>query len=92
MSNEMDAMVKALLGTPQGAAVLSNMDKIKEFLNKPEGRQIVQMLSGKGGEAVKQAAGVAADGNPDQAKRMLAGVLSTPEGAQLAKTIMDLLK
>jgi hypothetical protein len=92
MANDYETLAKNLLNTPQGATVLANFDKIREYVNKPESRQLISQLAGKGGDALKNAAAAASGGDQDTAKRLIASLLSTPEGAQLAKTVLDIMK
>jgi len=92
MSNDFEALAKALLQSPKGEAVLKNLDKIQDLANNPEGRRLLAILSGKGGDALKNAAAAAAKGDQDTAKTLLSNLLSTPEGAQLAKAVLDMLK
>ncbi len=90
--NEYEVLAKALLNTPQGAKVLGNLDKISALLNKPEGRQLLAMLAGGSGDALKTAAEAASKGDGDTAKKLLSSLLSTPEGIDMAKHIIDLMK
>lgn len=90
--NEYEALAKALLNTPQGAKVLGNLDKISGLLNKPEGRQLLTMLAGGGADALKNAAEAATKGDSDTAKKLLSSLLSTPEGIEMAKHIVELMK
>lgn len=92
MPNDLEAIAKTLLNSPQGSEVLGNYDKIRDYMNKPEGKQILSMLSGKNGDAVKSAAAAAARGDQETAKRLLTSVLSTPDGAKLAKIILEMMK
>lgn len=91
MSSEYESLARALLQSPQGVAVLKNMDKIQELAGKPESRKLIKLLSGKGGDALKSAAAAAAEGDKDMTMRLISGLLSTPEGAQLAKAIIDIM-
>lgn len=91
MSNEYEALARALLQSPQGVTVLKNMDKIQGLADKPESRKLIKLLSGKGGDALKTAAAAAAEGDKDMAMRLISGLLSTPEGTQLAKAIIDMM-
>ena len=91
MSNEYEALARALLQSPQGAAVLKNFDKIQQLADKPESRNLMRLLSGKGGDALKRAAAAAAEGDKDVAMRLISVLLSTPEGTQLVKAITEIL-
>ncbi len=69
-----------------------SFDKYKALLDTPEGKKVLQNLSGEGGDALKKAAGEAAKGDADAAKKLIMNLLSTKEGAALAKQIMELSK
>lgn len=92
MAENMEAIVKTLLNTPQGAAVLGNMDKIKSFTSSAEGQDLLKQLSGSGGDAVKKAAAAAAGGDKNSAQRMISTLTSTPEGKQLIQSIAKMIK
>lgn len=89
--NDYEALAKALLNTPQGAKVLGNLDQISEVLNKPESRKLLGMLAGGGGDALKKAAGAAVKGDNDVAKNLLSTLLSTREGTEMARQIMEII-
>ena len=92
MPDNMETLVKALLSTPQGAQVIGNMDKLKSFTTSVEGQELLKLLSGGGGDAVKQAAAAAAGGDKDSAAKMMATLLSTPDGMKIAQKIVELIK
>jgi hypothetical protein len=92
MSNDYEALAKALLRMPKGDIAIKNLDKIQELANNPESRRLLALLSGKGGDALKSAAAAATEGDQDMAKRLLSDLLSTPEGTQLAKAILDMMQ
>ena len=89
--NGMEGLVRALLSTPQGAKVAGNMDKLKGFVESPDGRALMQQLGGAGGDALKTAAQAAANGDRDAAARLVSTLMSSPDGAKLAMTLMNLL-
>ena len=93
--NEYEALARALLSSPQAAKAignLGNLDRISEMLNKPEGKKLLGMLAGGGGDALKTAAESAVKGDNEAAKSLIAGLLSTREGAELAKQILEMFK
>ena len=49
------------------------------------------MLASDGGDAIKNAAAAAASGDQDQARVLLSTLLSSPEGAQLAAKIIEVV-
>lgn len=89
---DMEGVLRTLLSTPQGAKVAGSMDKLKGFVDSPDGRALMQQLGGSGGDALKVAAQAAASGDRDGAAKLVQTLMSTPEGARLAMTLMNLLK
>ncbi|MGI6576716.1 MAG: hypothetical protein ACOX1Q_01445 [Eubacteriales bacterium] len=92
MTNDYEALAKALLQSPQGVAVLKNLDKIQDLANNPESQRLLAGISGKSGDALKSAAAAATKGDQDMAKRLLSSLLSTPEGTQLAKAVLEMMQ
>ncbi len=84
-------LLRALLSTPQGARVAGNMDKLKNFAASAEGQALLSQLGGAGGDALKEAARAAAGGDRDSAAKLVSTLMSTPEGAKLAMTLVGLL-
>lgn len=64
---------------------------ISQLANSQEGKQLLNALAGRGGDALKKAAQNAAQGDKDAASSLIAGLLSTKEGADLAKKVMTLM-
>lgn len=90
--NDMEGLVRSLLSSPQGAKVVGNMDKLRGFVESAEGRALMQQLGGAGGDALKSAAAAAASGDRDGAAKLVSTLMSSPEGARLAMSIMNLMK
>ncbi len=90
--NNIEAAARALLNTPQGSKVLSNIDQLKAFLARPEGQKLLSSLSGSNGDVLKRAAAAAADGDTENAKKLAASLLSTPEGMQTARVLAEMFK
>jgi hypothetical protein len=90
--NEYEALARALLSSPQGAKAIGNLNQITEALNKPEGKKLLGMLAGGGGDALKTAAESALKGDSESAKNLISGLLSTREGAELARQIIEMIK
>lgn len=89
---DMEALVRSLLSSPQGAKVAGSMDKLKGFVESAEGRALMQQLGGSGGDALKSAAAAAASGDKDGMAKLVGTLMSSPEGARLAMSIMNLMK
>ncbi len=90
MATDFEALAKLLLARSQGGKGGGDFEKYKEMLNTPQGKQLLAQLSGGGGDALKQAAGAAAQGDSDALRKMMTTLLSSKEGATLVKQAMDL--
>lgn len=90
MATDFEALAKLLVANARGGKGGGDFSKYKDLLNTPQGKQLLQQLSGSGGDALKQAAGAAAQGDSDALKKLVSTLLSTKEGAGLIKQAMDL--
>ena len=90
--SDMDGILSALLSNPKGTKILGDLDKYRKLLDTPEGKALLSQISGGGGDALKKAAHEASQGDSDAAKKLIGSLLSSPEGAKLAGTIMAMAK
>ncbi|MBE6993056.1 MAG: hypothetical protein E7423_00205 [Ruminococcaceae bacterium] len=90
MPGEYDSMARAFMGTPQGARIIGFLDQLNRLMQGPEGRELLSLLGGSGGEALKRAAQSAAVSGRDPARALLSGLLSSPEGTALVAKIIEL--
>ena len=91
MQNDYENLAKVLMASPQGAKIVKSLDKLNSVVSTESGRQLIAMLASDGGDAIKNAAAAAASGDQDQARVLLSTLLSSPEGAQLAAKIIELV-
>ena len=91
MQNDYENLAKVLMASPQGAKIVKRLDKLNSVVNTERGRQLIAMLASDGGDAIKNAAAAAASGDQDQARVLLSTLLSSPEGAQLAAKIIEVV-
>ncbi|HJA37131.1 MAG TPA: hypothetical protein H9666_11640 [Firmicutes bacterium] len=91
MPNEYENLAKVLMASPQGAKIVKSLDKLNAIVNTDSGRQLIGMLASEGGDAIKNAAAAAANGDQDQARVLLSTLLQSPEGAQLAAKIIEVI-
>lgn len=91
MQNDYENLAKVLIASPQGAKIVKSLDKLNSVVNTESGRQLIAMLASDGGDAIKNAAAAAASGDQDQARVLLSTLLSSPEGAQLAAKIIEVV-
>ena len=91
MQNDYENLAKVLMASPQGAKIVKSLDKLNSVVSTESGRQLIAMLASDGGDAIKNAAAAAASGDQDQARVLLSTLLSSPEGAQLAAKILEVV-
>ena len=91
MPNEYENLAKVLMASPQGAKIVKSLDKLNAIVNTDSDRQLIGMLASEGGDAIKNAAAAAANGDQDQARVLLSTLLQSPEGAQLAAKIIEVI-
>ena len=91
MPNEYENLAKVLMASPQGAKIVKSLDKLNAIVNTDSGRQLIGMLASEGGDAIKNAAAAAANGGQGQARLLLSTLLQSPEGAQLAAKIIEVI-
>lgn len=92
MPSEMELLARALLASKDGGKILSNLDKFQKILEGPEGKKLLANLASGGGDALKQAAESAKDGDKNAAKTLVASLLQTKDGAALVSQIIDIVK
>ena len=90
MTNDMEALARALMNSKQGAKISHGMEKLSALSGTEEGAKLMELLGGNS-EAVKNAAQAALSGDKDAAKAVLMQLFSTKEGAALAAKLMELL-
>lgn len=64
---------------------MPDFSEVMRLAQTPEGRQLIAMLQKTDSEALKSALSSAKEGNFDQAKTALSGILGTPEAQALLK-------
>lgn len=90
MVSRIEEMAGNILSTPKGAAMLSNIDNIMKVLNSPDGRKLMEMVGGAGGDALKKAASAAAQSS-NPTKTLINGLMSTQDGSALITQIFTTL-
>jgi len=87
--NDYENAAKKLLGD-QGNRI--DWSAVSRLMSGKEGKALLQALAGSGGDALKQSAGSALQGDRDAAGRMMASLLSTREGTDLVQKLVKLMK
>ncbi len=88
--NDFEKTVKAMVGEKGSRQV--DWNALSQLVSGKEGRALLQSLAGSGGDALKRSAEGALKGDKDAASRLVAGLLSTREGADLVQKMMKLMK
>lgn len=91
MPNEYESMARALMGSPQGAKIIQTLDKLSTLCASPNGRQLIGLLAGPGGDALKKAAAAANTTDKDPARVLISNLLGTKEGAALVAKIIEVI-
>jgi hypothetical protein len=90
----MDKDVKNLTQNLFGAAKAKGFDtaQIAGIMDSPEGRTLMAQLNAPGGEAMKEAAAKAAEGDTAALASLLGTLMATKEGKKIAGQVMSLKK
>lgn len=89
MPNEYESMARALMSSPQGAKIIQTLDTFSAKASSPAGRQLIALLAGGGGDALKKAAEAANTTDKDPARVLLSSLLSSKDGASLIAKIIE---
>lgn len=91
MPGEIENIARSMMSTPQGLKIIKVLDQYNAAMNTESGRQLIVMLGGSGGDALKAASAVAAKASKDHGKALLSSLLSTKDGAALAAKIIEVI-
>ena len=92
MATDMEKLLKNLSDKPEAKRAMENIGDVKGLVDSQEGKAILNQLSDQNAAHVKKAADAAAAGDTAAAKQLLSKVLSTKEGATLARQVMEMVK
>lgn len=88
MANSIEKLASGILGSDKADKLASKEGDIQQLINSADGQKIKSMMSKDAGalkEAVKK-------GDTETLQNALSSILSTEEGARLAKQIKDMFK
>ena len=88
MNRNMESSAKDMLGAAKSKGF--DISKLSGIMDSAEGRALLRQLSGPGGDALKEAAARASEGDSGAVGRLMASLMSTNEGRALAKQIMEI--
>lgn len=90
MSNEYEPILKMLLSAA-GSGSLKNIGKIMEMFKNPQDKADFQKVVAQNPDLLKQIVAAAMNKDKDAARQILGKLMTTPEGARIAKTVMTLM-
>lgn len=91
MPGEIENIARSMMSSPQGIKIIRILDQYNAAMNTEPGRQLIEMLSGAGGDVLKSAAKSAATAPKDQGKALISALLSSKEGTALAAKIIEVI-
>lgn len=91
MPGEIENIARSMMSSPQGIRIIKLLDQYNTAMNTEPGRQLIEMLSGTGGDVLKSAATAASMAPKDPGKALISALLSSKEGAALAAKIIEVI-
>lgn len=91
MPGEIENIARSMMSSPQGIKIIRVLDQYNSAMNTEPGRQLIEMLSGAGGDSLKAAAKAASAVPKDQGKALISALLSSKEGTALAAKIIEVI-
>lgn len=91
MVGEIENVARSVMSSPQGVKIIKGLDKYNAAMNTEPGKQLIAMLGGAGGDALKAAAAAAVGAAKDPGRMLLQNLLSTKDGAALAGKVIEVL-
>ncbi len=91
MPSEYENMAKNIMSSPQGLRIIQSLDKLSAMAASQSGRQLISMLAGNGGDALKEAAKASDKTDKDPARVLVSSLLSTKDGASLIAKLIEVI-
>ena len=91
MANDMERLARALMAGTPGKQAAGSMEQLGKLLKTEDGQRLLTLLAAGGADTLKAAAQAALRGDEQSAKAAMAKLLSTREGAELAKKLSVLM-
>lgn len=84
--NKPQSNLENLMKDPKAAGLLKNKDALRQLLDSPDTKRLMELLAGG---SLKNAAGAAARGDTGQLMGIVRQVMESKEGARLAERIQQ---
>lgn len=87
--NKPQSNLENLMKDPKAAGLLKNKDALRQLLDSPDTKRLMELLNQNAGGSLKNAAGAAARGDTGQLMGIVRQVMESKEGARLAERIQQ---
>ncbi len=91
MPGDIENAARSMMSSPQGMKIIKGLDVYNAAMNTEGGRQLIAMLAGSGGDALKNAARTAMNAAKDPGRALLQNLLSSKDGASLAAKVIEVM-
>lgn len=91
MPGEIEMIARSMMSTPQGIKIIKVLDQYNTAMNTEAGGQLLEMLSGAGGDALKAASASAVKAPKDHGKALISALLSSKEGTALVAKLIEVI-
>ena len=91
MPGEIENAARSMMSSPQGMKIIKGLDMYSTAMNTEGGRQLIAMLAGSGGDALKSAARASVNAPKDPGRTLLQNLLSSKDGAALAAKAIEVM-
>ncbi len=91
MPGDIENAARSMMSSPQGMKIVKGLDLYNTAMNTEGGRQLINMMAGSGGDALKNAAKAAARAQRDPGRALLQNLLSSKDGAALAAKVIEVM-
>ncbi len=91
MQGDIDNIAKSVMSSPQGLKIISGLDKFNTAMSTEQGRALVTMLGGAGGDALKSAAAASNGVKKDQGRALISSLLASKDGAALVAKVIEVI-
>ena len=88
-NNDFETLARALLSGRQGQNATGALEKLGTLLKTEDGKRLLTLLASGGADTIKTAAQATLRGDEATARSAMMSLLSTREGAMLAKRMAD---
>lgn len=89
MNSNIENAAKNLLSTPKGAKILGMLNRVNGAMAGESGKELLILLSGSGGDAIKEAAAQALRTDKDRGRAFMSSIMNSKDGSALLAKIIE---